>query len=354
VLKAAGAEMFVTGSNTLSTQDSTAAALAKGGISVFAKHRATAAEYKRHLNMTLENKPHIVIDDGADLTALLATKKRPLAANVIGGCEETTTGIIRLKAMEREGILPFPMLAVNDAKCKHFFDNRYGTGQSTFDSIMHNTNLIIASKTVCVIGYGWCGKGIAMRASGLGGKVIVCEIDPVKAVEARMDGYDVMKMEDAAPLADIFISATGCSKTITPAHAKRMKSGAILANAGHFDVEIDMAAFNKTAKKIYEARENVKGYELGGGKKVYIIGDGKLVNLAAGDGHPAEVMDMSFAVQFMSAHYLLKNAGKLEKKVYDVSGEIDDKIARRRLAAFGVKIDKLTDEQKEYLRGWEI
>ncbi|MDR2456927.1 MAG: adenosylhomocysteinase [Clostridiales Family XIII bacterium] len=352
VLKACGAIMSVTGSNTLSTKDDIAAALVKAGISTFAYHGATDREYNKHIINCLEQKPDIIIDDGADLTATLHKKRKNLAINVIGGCEETTTGIIRLKAMEKAGVLNFPMANVNDAKCKHLFDNRYGTGQSTMDAIMHNTNLIIASKTVVVVGYGWCGKGIAMRASAMGARVIVCEIDPVKALEAKMDGYEPMKMIDAAREGDIFISATVCNKTITTEHAKYMKDGAILTNAGHFDVEVDMADFKKKAKKIFEARENIKSYILKNGKIINIIANGKLVNIAASFGHPAEIMDMSFAVQFLAAKYILDNKEKLENKVIDVSEKIDDLISRRRLKLFKAGLDKLTAKQKEYLNSW--
>ena len=266
VLAAGGAQMSVTGSNTLSTQDDVAAALADSGLAVFAYHRATEEEYFRHIEMCLEHKPNIIIDDGGDLVEMLHNKRPDLRTEVIGGCEETTTGVIRLKAMEREGILKFPMVAVNDAKCKHLFDNRYGTGQSTWDSIMRNTNLIVASKTVVVVGYGWCSRGIAMRAAALGAKVIVTEIDPVKAMEAKMDGYDVMKMEQAAPLGDIFVTATGCKHTITVDHMMTMKDRAILANAGHFNVEIDMAGLEEAAVSSGEMRANITGYELPNGK----------------------------------------------------------------------------------------
>lgn len=354
VLAAGGAQMSVTGSNTLSTQDDVAAALADSGLAVFAYHRATEEEYFRHIEMCLEHKPNIIIDDGGDLVEMLHNKRPDLRTEVIGGCEETTTGVIRLKAMEREGILQFPMVAVNDAKCKHLFDNRYGTGQSVWDSIMRNTNLIVASKTVVVVGYGWCSRGIAMRAAALGAKVIVTEIDPVKAMEAKMDGYDVMKMEQAAPLGDIFVTATGCKHTITVDHMLTMKDRAILANAGHFNVEIDMAGLEEAAVSSGEMRANITGYELPNGKIINVIGEGKLANIAAADGHPAEIMDLSFAVQAMSALYIKENHDKLGNKVIDVSDEIDDVIARRRLAAWGIEIDELTEEQKNYLDSWQL
>lgn len=354
VLAAGGAQMSVTGSNSLSTQDDVAAALADAGLKVFAWHGATDEEYNRHIEMCLAHKPNIIIDDGGDLVGLLHNERPDLAEEVWGGCEETTTGVIRLKAMEKEGILKLPMVAVNDAQCKHLFDNRYGTGQSVWDSIMRNTNLIVASKTVVVVGYGWCSRGIAMRASALGAKVIVTEIDPVKAIEARMDGYDVMKMEQAAPLGDLFVTATGCNHTITVEHMRKMKDQAILANAGHFNVEIDMEGLEAAADEKRESRKNIMGYRLGPDKWIHVIAEGKLVNIAAADGHPAEIMDMSFAVQAMSAMYIKEHYKDLEKKVIDVSAEIDDKIARRKLESWGIEIDALTPEQETYLNSWQI
>lgn len=354
VLAAGGAQMSVTGSNTLSTQDDVAAALADSGLKVFAYHGATDEEYDRHIEMCLEHKPNIIIDDGGDLVGLLHNKRPDLAEDVWGGCDETTTGVIRLQAMEKEGILKFPMVAVNDAQCKHLFDNRYGTGQSVWDSIMRNTNLIVASKTAVVVGYGWCGRGIAMRAAALGAKVIVTEIDPVKAMEARMDGFDVMKMEQAAPYGDIFVSATGCKHTITVAHMEKMKDRAILANAGHFNVEVDMEGLEAAASDKKETRKNIMGYQLSNGKWINVIAEGKLVNIAAADGHPAEIMDLSFAVQALSAMYIKENYKELEKKVIDVSAEIDDKIARRRLECWGIEIDQLTPDQEKYLNSWQV
>lgn len=354
VLAVGGADMSVTGSNVLSTQDDVAAALAATGMKVYAYYGATPEEYNRHIEMALEHKPNIIIDDGGDLVGLIHNARPELGEEVWGGCEETTTGVIRLKAMEREGILKFPMVAVNDAQCKHLFDNRYGTGQSVWDSIMRNTNLIIAGKTVVVAGYGWCSKGIAMRAASLGAKVIVTEIDPVKAIEARMDGYDVMTMKQAAPHGDIFVSATGCEHVITVEHMLTMKDGAILTNAGHFNVEVDMAGLEKAALEKKETRKNVMGYRLTSGKWVNVIGDGRLVNIAAADGHPAEIMDMSFAVQCLSALYIVNNRGKLENKVIDVSDEIDDLVARRKLEAWGIEIDSLTSEQENYLNSWNV
>ena len=353
VLAAGGAQMSVTGSNSLSTQDDIAAALADAGLKVYAYHGATDEEYNRHIEMCLEHKPNIIIDDGGDLVGLLHNERPDLATEVWGGCEETTTGVIRLQAMENEGILKFPMVAVNDAQCKHLFDNRYGTGQSVWDSIMRNTNLIIASKTVVVIGYGWCSRGIAMRAASLGAKVIVTEIDPVKAIEARMDGFDVMKMEQAAPFGDIFVTATGCKHTITVDHMRAMKDRAILANAGHFNVEIDMAGLEAAADEMMETRKNIMGYRLGE-KWINVIAEGKLVNIAAADGHPAEIMDMSFAVQALSAMYIKDNYKNLENKVIDVSTEIDDVVARRKLAAWDIEIDALTEDQEKYLNSWQV
>lgn len=354
VLAACGAEMSITGSNALSTQDDIAAALVEKGLSVYAYHNATDEEYNRHIEMSLEHKPNIVIDDGGDLVSLLHTERPDLSEEVWGGCEETTTGIIRLRAMEKEGVLRFPMLAVNDAKCKHLFDNRYGTGQSVWASIMTNTNLIIASKTVAVAGYGWCGRGIAMRAAALGAKVIVTEIDPVKAIEARMDGFDIMTMDEAAGLADIFVTATGCKDTINTDQMKAMKNGAILANAGHFNVEIDVEGLEKIAIDKALSRKNIMGYKLAQDKTIHLIGEGKLVNIAAADGHPAEIMDMSFAVQFLSALYILNKKDKLDKKVIDVSEEIDNLIASKKLAAWGISIDKLTEEQDKYVNSWKL
>ena len=354
VLAVGGAKMSVTGSNVLSTQDDVAAALADAGLKVYAFHGATQEEYDRHIEMCLEHKANIIIDDGGDLVTCLHERRPDLMEEVWGGCEETTTGVIRLKAMEKAGVLKFPMVAVNDADCKHLFDNRYGTGQSTWDSIMRNTNLIVAAKTVVVVGYGWCSRGIAMRAAALGAKVIVTEINPVKAIEAKMDGFEVMTMAKAAPYGDIFVSATGCCKTITTDHMMTMKDGAILTNAGHFDCEIDMAALEKFAVEKKERRNNIMGYKLPNDKWVNVIGEGRLVNIAAADGHPAEIMDMSFAVQAMSASYIKDNYKNLENKVIDVSREIDDIIARRKLAAWDIEIDKLTAEQEEYLNSWQF
>lgn len=354
VLQAGGAQMYVTGSNVLSTQDDVAAALVDDGLSVFAYHGATEEEYNHHIERTLSQKPNIIIDDGGDLVGMLHTKRPDLAEDVWGGCEETTTGVIRLKAMDEEGVLKFPMVAVNDAKCKHLFDNRYGTGQSVWDSIMRNTNLIIAAKTVVVVGYGWCGRGIAMRADALGAQVIVTEVDPVKAIEARMDGYSVMPMKQAAEKGDIFVSATGCCKTITVEDMLRMKDQAILTNAGHFNCEVDMEDLEKNALEKKEVRHNIMGYKLSNGRWVHVIGEGRLVNIAAADGHPAEIMDMSFAVQALSALYIKEHHGELQNHVIHVTDQIDDAVARRKLAAWGTEIDTLTDEQVKYLHSWNL
>ncbi|MDO4552756.1 MAG: adenosylhomocysteinase [Bacillota bacterium] len=354
VLALGGAELAATGSNSLSTQDDVAAALADSGVRVFAVHGVSQEDYERHLEMTLEHRPNIIIDDGGDLVSLVHTKRPDLAEEVWGGCEETTTGILRLKAMEREGALRFPMLAVNNARCKHLFDNRYGTGQSVWDSLMRNTNLIVAGKQVVVAGYGWCGKGIAARASALGARVIVTEIDPVAAMEAVMDGFEVMPMDRAAERGDVFITATGCRSVIRGEHMGRMKDRAILANAGHFNVEIDMEELEREAVEKRELRKNVTGYRLPEGNWVCVLAEGRLVNIAAADGHPAEIMDLSFAVQLQAALYLMEHRGRLEKKVTDVSAEIDRRIGRWQLAAWGTDIDSLTEEQALYLKSWNF
>ena len=349
VLEMGGAEMYVTGSNPLSTQDDVAAALAQGGMQVFARYGCSMEEYEECLCRVLEAGPHIIIDDGGDLVHLMHTRYTQLIPHVLGGCEETTTGIHRLRAMAREGSLRFPMVMVNEADCKHMFDNRYGTGQSVWDGINRTTNLIVAGKYVVVSGYGWCGKGVSLRAKGLGAKVIVTETDPVRALEAVMDGYEVMPMAAAARLGDLFITVTGCSGVITAQHFETMKDGAILTNAGHFDVEVDMAGLEKLAVEKYEARHNIQGYVLPSGKTLFTIAEGRLVNLAAGDGHPAEIMDMSFAVQALSAEYLAKNRGRLQPGVIPVPRELDEAVARRKLSAMGVEIDALSQAQEAYL-----
>lgn len=352
VLAAGGAEVSATGSNPLSTQDAIAAALVEEGINVYAWHGATAEEYQEHLNRTLDCNPDIIIDDGGDLVHLLHTTRKELQQNIIGGCEETTTGVIRLRAMEREGILGFPMISVNDAYCKYLFDNRYGTGQSVWDGIMRTTNLIVAGKNVVVAGYGWCGKGIAMKAKGLGANVIVTEVDHIKAIEAVMDGFTVMTMDEAAAIGDIFITATGCKQVIVGRHFEKMKDGVLLANAGHFDVEVWKPDLEALAVEKRPMRKNIEGYVMKDGRVLNLLAEGRLVNLASGDGHPAEIMDMSFALQALSARYLVKNEGKLEKKVYNVPEEIDRRVASMKLEAMGITIDKLTEEQERYLQSW--
>lgn len=354
VLAAGGAIMSVTGSNPLSTQDDVAAGLAADGIDVFTWYNSTPEEYEKHIEMTLAQGPNIIIDDGGDLISALHTKLSHLLPQVWGGCEETTTGIIRLKAMERDGSLKIPMMAVNDAMCKHLFDNRYGTGQSVWDGINRTTNLIIAGKTVVVAGYGWCGKGVAMRAKGLGANVIVTEIDHVKAIEAVMDGFRVMTMDDAAPQGDVFITVTGCEGVITKTHFNTMKNGSILCNAGHFNVEISIPDLEDLSTDVREYRKNIMGYTMKDGRKLYLLGEGRLVNLACGDGHPAEIMDMSFAVQAMSALYIMEHKGNLEPKVFDIPTGIDEKIAKRKLESLEIKIDELTEQQKKYLGSWQL
>ena len=349
VLEMGGAEMYVTGSNPLSTQDDVAAALTAGGMQVFAEYGCTMEQYNENLCRVLEAAPNIIIDDGGDLVHLMHTKYTSLIPQVIGGCEETTTGIHRLRAMDKAGELRFPMVMVNDADCKHMFDNRYGTGQSVWDGIMRTTNLIVAGKRVVVSGYGWCGKGVSLRAKGMGAKVIVTETDPVRALEAVMDGYEVMPMRDAAKIGDIFVTVTGCSHVITKEHFETMKDGAILSNAGHFDVEVDMAGLEALAVEKYEARHNIQAYVLPNGKTLFTIAEGRLVNLAAADGHPAEIMDMSFAIQALSAEYLVRRKAELKPGVIPVPRELDETVARRKLAAMGVEIDTLSAAQAEYL-----
>ncbi|NMB36940.1 MAG: adenosylhomocysteinase [Bacteroidales bacterium] len=349
VLAGGGAEMYVTGSNTLSTQDDVAAALAKEGLNVFGWHNASEEEYERHLCSVLECGPNIIIDDGGDLTHLMHTKYAHLIDNVIGGCEETTTGINRLIRMAQTDTLKYPMVMVNNANCKYLFDNRYGTGQSVWDGINTTTNLIVAGKNVVVAGYGWCGKGVAMRAKGLGASVIVTEVEPVKALEAVMDGFKVMKMEDAAPIGDLFITVTGCKDVITTSHFEKMKDGAVCCNAGHFDCEVSVTELAGMAVESFEARNNIIGYKLADGRRIYVIAEGKLVNLAAGDGHPAEIMDMSFAIQALSARYLVKSRGKLPASIVIVPEEIDNYVAVKKLKSMGVEIDVLSAEQKAYL-----
>ena len=349
VMEMGGAEMYVTGSNPLSTQDDVAAALVAGGMNVFAEYGCTMEQYEQCLEEVLKVGPNIIIDDGGDLVHLMHTKYTGLIPNVIGGCEETTTGINRLRIMSRKGELKFPMVMVNDADCKHMFDNRYGTGQSVWDGICRTTNLIVAGKYVVISGYGWCGKGVTLRAKGLGAKVIVTETDPVRALEAVMDGYEVMPMAEAAKIGDIFCTVTGGRDIITAEHFPLMKDGAILSNAGHFNIEVDMEALEKMAVKKYEARHNIQGYVMPNGKTLFTIAEGRLVNLAAADGHPAEIMDMSFAIQALSAQFLALNKGKLSADVVAVPKDIDEAVARRKLKAMGVEIDTLSRTQADYL-----
>ena len=349
VLAAGGADMYITGSNPLSTQDDVAAALAKAGLNVFAWYNSTEEEYNRHITKVLENNCNIIIDDGGDLVNMLHTTMRDRLQYVIGGCEETTTGIIRLMAMAKEDKLEFPMVMVNNADCKHLFDNRYGTGQSVWDGINRTTNLIVAGKIAVVAGYGWCGKGVAMRAKALGARVIITEIDPIKAIEAVMDGFDVMPMHEAAKVGDFFITVTGCAGVITTEDMKVMKDGAILCNAGHFDVEIDMAGLRKMCINSFEQRNNIIGYTVEEGRTIYVLGEGRLVNLACGDGHPAEIMDMSFAIQALSARYLVQHAKDLTEKLIVVPKEVDNEVAVRKLNFLGKQIDQLTPEQEKYL-----
>ena len=351
VLAAGGAQMYVTGSNPLSTQDDVAAALVHDGLNVFAWYNATAQEYESHISKVIEIGPDLIIDDGGDLVNTIHTKYPELLDKVIGGCEETTTGVMRLLAMDKAGELRFPMILVNNAKCKYLFDNRYGTGQSVWNGINRTTNLIVAGKTVVVAGYGWCGKGVAMRAKGLGATVIVTEIDPVKAIEAVMDGFDVMPMAQAAEFGDFFVTVTGCDDVITMEHFVKMKDGAICCNAGHFDCEVNVAAIEAQAVEKWKARENIMGYRLENGRRIFIIAQGRLVNLASGDGHPAEIMDMSFAIQTLSAEYIVKNRSSITSKVVDVPESVDNAVAQMKLASWNKQIDVLTPEQHKYLFG---
>ena len=350
-----GAEVALTGCNPLSTQDDVAAALAAGGMmSVYAVHGDTEEEYFGRLKKTLAFGPDIVIDDGGDLALLLHSELKDLAKNVIGGCEETTTGVHRLEILKKEGKLAYPVVAVNDARCKHLFDNRFGTGQSVWTAIMATTNLVVAGKTVVVAGYGMCGRGVAMRAKGLGARVIVTEIDPVKACEALMEGYTVMTMDEAAPLGDCFVTVTGCKDVITEKHFLNMKDGAICCNAGHFDCEVSMKDLKRIAVSDSELRHNVVGYKLENGKTVCVIAEGRLVNLASGDGHPVEIMDMSFALQAQSAMYIATQNARLPIDVYQTPEEIDNRVAEILLATKKINIDVLTDEQKKYISSWEF
>ena len=350
VLRAGGADVRVTGCNPLSTQDDVAAALVHEGFEVNAVHGTDEDGYTRDLINTISWAPDLLIDDGGDLMSLLHGEYREYGKNLIGGCEETTTGVHRLVAREKAGKLDYTMIDVNDANCKHLFDNRYGTGQSTLDGIMNSTNLMIAGKTFVIAGYGWCGKGLAMRAKGMGAVVVVTEIDPIKAIEAVMDGFTVMPMDEAAKIGDVFVTLTGCSDVITEKHFRVMKDGVLLANSGHFDVEINKSELDSLSVRTWDRKPNIKGYEMADGRIINLLAEGRLVNLAAGNGHPAEIMDMSFAIQAKSLEYLANNRGKLEKKLYSVPAETDKAVAELKLRTMNVGIDKLTDAQKEYLQ----
>ena len=352
VLAAGGAQVAVTGCNPLSTQDDVAAALDHAGYAVYAWHGASAEEYTAHLTETLSIHPELIIDDGGDLVQLLHGAAAEYGDRVIGGCEETTTGVHRLRARAEAGKLRFPMLAVNDANCKHLFDNRHGTGQSSWDAIMNTTNHLIAGKTVVVAGYGFCGKGVALRARGLGANVIVCEVSPFRALEAYADGYRVMSMDEAAPLGNIFVTTTGCRDIITRRHFERMQDGVLLANSGHFDVEINKDDLAEMAVRIVERKPNITGYYLKDGRIFNLLGEGRLVNLAAGNGHPAEIMDLSFGIQALSVEHLAKHGRALAPGLYPVPPEIDEAVARLKLRAQGITIDVLTPEQEQYLRQW--
>jgi adenosylhomocysteinase len=352
-LKAAGANVVANASNPLSTQDSVAASLVKDyGIPTFAIKGEDNETYFKHLNTVLDYKPHITMDDGADLVHMLHTKRKDQLKEIMGSSEETTTGVIRLKAMEAEGALRLPVIAVNDSDTKHLFDNRYGTGQSTIDGILRATNVLLAGKTFVVAGYGWCSRGIAMRANGMGSNVVVTEVDPVRALEAAMDGYRVMPMKEAAKIGDIIVSATGDKHVISKEALDIMKDGAIIANSGHFDSEIDMPSLEKMKKAKRQIRPFLDEYTLKDGRKIHVLGEGRLVNLAAAEGHPAEVMDMSFANQALAAEFFVKNKGKLENKVYTLPKSLDQEVAKIKLDAMGIKFDKLTAEQKKYLSSW--
>ncbi|MDU2240718.1 MAG: adenosylhomocysteinase [Paenibacillus sp.] len=353
VVQAGGAEVTITGSNPLSTQDDVCAALVEDGVTVYAKYNPEPEEYKALLIKALETKPDLIIDDGGDLVTILHSERTDLLENVRGGAEETTTGILRLKAMDKEGQLKFPMVAVNDAYCKYLFDNRYGTGQSVWDGINRTTNLVVAGKTVVVVGYGWCGKGVAMRAKGLGANVVVTEVDAIKAVEAVMDGFQVMPMLEAAKIGDFFITVTGNRDVIRGEHYDVMKDGAILSNAGHFDVEVNKPELAERSVSVRTVRRNIEEYHLKDGRKMYLLAEGRLVNLAAGDGHPAEIMDMTFALQALSLKYVNDRYKEIGKTVVNVPCELDEQVARFKLESLGVSIDALSDEQRAYLDSWQ-
>ncbi|MCK4401219.1 adenosylhomocysteinase [bacterium] len=354
-LKAGGAEVMLCASNPLSTQDDVASSLVRDyEISVFAICAEDNKTYYQHINSVLDAKPNITMDDGADLVSTIHNKKRELIKDILGGTEETTTGVIRLRSLEKQKKLAFPIIAVNDADTKHFFDNRYGTGQSTIDGIIRATNMLFAGSTVVVSGYGWCGRGFASRAKGMGANVIITEVDPLRALEAVMDGFSVMPMEKASYIGDAFVTLTGDIHVLAAKHFKNMKDGAIIANSGHFDVEIDVPALEKMSKSKRRVREFVDEYTMQNGRRICLLGEGRLINLASAEGHPAMVMDMSFANQSLSAEYIAKNYKKLEKKVYKVPQDIDERISQLKLNSMGIKIDTLTSEQKKYLSSWEI
>lgn len=354
VLKAAGAEVHATGCNPLSTQDDVAAGLASLGVETYAKHGVDAKEYRDLLVAALCCHPHLIIDDGGDLLELLTGDYAHLGDRIIGGAEETTTGIHRLKARAKAGLLPFPMMNVNDAKCKHYYDNKYGTGQSVWDAIMHTTNLLVAGKTVVVAGYGYCGRGVAMRAKGMGANVIVTEIDPIKALEASMEGMRVMPMDQAAREGDLFVTTTGCRDVIVGRHFAVMKDNAFLSNAGHFNVEVNGEDLERMAVRVFPRRQDIVGYEMPDGRVLNLLAEGRLVNLASGNGHPAEIMDTSFAIQALALEYLRYHGKELDKAVYEIPQEIDDMVSLLKLRGIGMEIDHLTPEQEAYLAGWEV
>ena len=354
VVQSGGANVTICGSNPLSTQDDVAAALVEDGLTVYAKYNPSPEEYNEYLIKSVESKPDLIIDDGGDLVTLLHSERPDLRVNVRGGCEETTTGVIRNKALEKTGQLAFSMVAVNDAQCKYLFDNRYGTGQSVFDGIMRTTNLIVAGKTVVVVGYGWCGKGVAMRAKGLGAKVVVTEIDSIKAIEAHMDGFTVLPMIEAAKVGDFFITVTGNYEVIRKEHMLHMKDGAILANAGHFDVEVSKPGLDEISVSKRTVRTNIEEYTTNDGRRLYLLGEGRLVNLSAGDGHPAEIMDTTFALQALSLQYINEHYKELSPQILNVPQSVDEKVATLKLQSEGIVIDELTEEQRKYLDSWEI
>jgi adenosylhomocysteinase len=354
-LQAGGADALLIASNPLSTQDDVAACLVKNyGLPVFAKKGEDNATYHRHVQTALDHKPNVIIDDGSDVVATLVKERQHQLRDIIGTTEETTTGIVRLQAMFKDGVLSFPAMNVNDADTKHFFDNRYGTGQSTLDGIIRATNVLLAGKTLVVVGYGWCGKGVAMRGRGLGANVIVTEINPVKAIEAAMDGFRVMPMAEAAKRGDVFVTVTGNKHVIRQEHFEVMKDGAMVCNSGHFDIEIDLTSLKEMATEVQEVRNFTQQYHLSNGKSVVVLGEGRLINLAAAEGHPSAVMDMSFANQALACEYLVKNKGKLEAGIHSIPTEVDQEIARLKLEAMGIKIDTLTPEQVEYINSWTV